>query len=102
MISKPPSRQAHPVTTIVLASETIYSLTALSSFVNTLLSVLQTSIAGRSSVVGFVAAKKVYFGVGGGVDEFVKVLAEHDGKANVVWESRGTGVGRVILEVKIR
>jgi len=84
---------------MVLASETIYSLATLSSFVETLLSVLQTSIAGGTSAVGLVAAKKVYFGVGGGVDEFVRVLAEHDGKANVVWESKGAGVGRVILEV---
>lgn len=88
--------------TLVLASETIYSLATLSSFVDTLLSVLQTSVAGGASPVGLVAAKKVYFGVGSGVDEFVRVLAEHGGKANVVWESKETGVGRVILEVKNR
>lgn len=87
---------------MVLASETIYSTTTLSSFVETLLSVLRTPKGGGTSAVGLIAAKKVYFGVGGGVDEFVRVLAEHDGKAKVVWESKGTGVGRVILEVRER
>lgn len=102
VVPKPLSRPAYPVKTMVLASETIYSLTTLSSFVNTFLSIIQTSIAAGTFAVGLVAAKKVYFGVGGGIDEFVRVLAEQDGKANVVWESRGTGVGRVILEVNSR
>lgn len=102
LVVKPPSRPAYPVRKIVLASETIYSLATLSSFVDTFMSILRTSITGETSALGLVAAKKVYFGVGGGVDEFVRVLAEHDERAKLVWESKETGVGRVILEVKSR
>ena len=47
-----------------------------------------------------IAAKRVYFGVGGGVDEFLRVLGEMGGRGKVVWETGPeSGVGRVILEV---
>ena len=47
-----------------------------------------------------VAAKKVYFGVGGGIDEFLKVLNELGGKGAMVWESKDEGVSRVIVEIR--
>ena len=49
-----------------------------------------------------VAAKRVYFGVGGGVDEFLIVLRSTTGVAREVWETHGegAGVGRVVLEVR--
>jgi hypothetical protein len=45
-----------------------------------------------------VASKKVYFGVGGGVIEFLKELQDkYNSSAEVVWE--GGQVGRVILKI---
>lgn len=48
------------------------------------------------------AAKKVYFGVGGGVDEFLGVLSGRGGQGRVIWETDGVGSGveRCIVEVK--
>jgi len=82
--------------TIILASETIYSPTSIRIFTETLITLLSTSTNG--TVEAFVAAKRVYFGVGGSVDEFLHVLAEKGGEARTVFET-GEGVGRVILEV---
>lgn len=47
------------------------------------------------------AAKRFYFGVGGGVDDFIVALPQHGLVARVVWETEGEGVGRVILEVTL-
>lgn len=59
--------------TLVLGSETIYSPFALESFSNTLLSVLQRERQERPSgnARAIIAAKKLYFGVGGSLDDFV-------------------------------
>lgn len=90
--------------TLVLASETIYSPSSLGAFSETLLALLQRSAATTeaSKSRALVAAKKVYFGVGGGVDEFLAVLKEashgSDVDVNEVDIISG-GVGRVILEV---
>lgn len=90
--------------TLVLASETIYSPSSLGAFSETLLALLQRSAATteESKSRALVAAKKVYFGVGGGVDEFLAVLKEashgSDVYVNEVDIISG-GVGRVILEV---
>ncbi|KAF8646923.1 hypothetical protein AX16_007015 [Volvariella volvacea WC 439] len=61
----------------------------------------------RSGHLCLVAAKVVYFGVGGGIPEFVKMVEEGDpgrgekggAKVEVVWE-KTVGVGRKILSVK--
>lgn len=59
--------------TLLLGSETIYSPFALDSFGSTLLSILQRERAERSSsgARALVAAKRLYFGVGGSLDDFV-------------------------------
>ncbi|KAB8446248.1 hypothetical protein FH972_025230 [Carpinus fangiana] len=87
---------------LVLAAETIYSPASLASFTDTLIDVLQRVKMGK----GIVASKRVYFGVGGGVDEF----KERAGKCGAVAaevensgiegcdRSLGSGVGRCLLE----
>ncbi|KAE8351215.1 hypothetical protein BDV28DRAFT_137570 [Aspergillus coremiiformis] len=91
--------------TLILASETIYSPASLSAFSETLLALLRRPAqAGRRSRA-LLAAKKVYFGVGGGVDEFLAVLntaggAELDVKERLAVTSEG--VGRIILEIMPR
>lgn len=94
--------------TLVLASETIYAPASLRPFAETLLALLRLgSSRAVDRAVALVAAKRVYFGVGGGVDEFLAVLGELGGEARCVWssgeeEGRGQGVGRCILEVGLR
>jgi protein-histidine N-methyltransferase len=85
--------------TLILASETIYSPSTISSFVSTLLALLAAAESRGRTAKALVAAKKVYFGIGGGVNEFLAVLQEKGGQAKIVWELDGEGVDRVILEV---
>lgn len=88
--------------TLVLASETIYSPATLSAFSETLLALLRRSSTPTATTRALVAAKKVYFGVGGGVDEFLAVLKSVCGDELQVQEKldvQSEGVGRVVLEV---
>jgi protein-histidine N-methyltransferase len=92
--------------TLVLASETIYSPSSLRSFSETLVSLLRRGAGADSgsSARAFVAAKRVYFGVGGGVDEFLSTLKDVDGdavKVNGKQDVEDGGVGRVILDVAL-
>lgn len=85
--------------TLILASETIYSPSTMSSFVSTLLGLLGAAEAQGGTAKALIAAKKVYFGIGGGVDDFIATLHENGGQASIVWVFEGEGVDRVILEV---
>ncbi|KAI5289621.1 hypothetical protein KEM54_003552 [Ascosphaera aggregata] len=88
---------------LILASETIYSPASLRPFSETLASFLKRR-AGNSTAL--VAAKKVYFGIGGGVDEFLSVLRDIQWKEgqnfdiNDKLEVEDVGVGRLVLEIK--
>lgn len=82
----------------VLASETIYSPASLEIFARTVLNIVRSTAASRV----LVAAKKVYFGVGGGVQEFVDVVQRYGGSVTPVLDVPGAGVGRVVLEVSTR
>ena len=73
----------------MLSSEGIYSPISLPQFT----SVLVTCLRGHA----LVASKKIYFGVGGGVTEFMAELAKHNRNGKVVWE--GGQVGRVIIQI---
>lgn len=104
---------------LVLASETIYAPESIGVFTETLLEFLSLPVGSElpgpargsasndaarpvGTARALVAAKRVYFGVGGGVDEFLTVLSGTDGGAREVWatEVEGAGVGRVVLEVR--
>lgn len=85
--------------TLILASETIYSPSTVTCFVSTLLGLLAAAEARGRTAKALIAAKKVYFGIGGGVDDFIAILREKGGHARMVWESEGEGVVRLILEV---
>lgn len=86
--------------TLILASETIYSPASLTAFTNTLIHILSSVEKRGGEACALIAAKKIYFGVGGGVVEFLEVLVARGGTGKVVWESFGGGVERVILEVR--
>ncbi|RPB17734.1 hypothetical protein P167DRAFT_561370 [Morchella conica CCBAS932] len=79
---------------LVLGSETIYSPATLGVFTDVLLGAVEEG--GR----GLVAAKRMYFGVGGGVGEFLEVVEARGGwVARMVREEREVGVGRCVVEV---
>ncbi|RAL07441.1 protein-histidine N-methyltransferase [Aspergillus homomorphus CBS 101889] len=87
---------------LVLASETIYSPASLQAFSETLVALLRRPAQGGVPSRALIAAKKVYFGVGGGVDEFLAVLEGVSGGGLTVQERvdiKSEGVGRVILEI---
>ncbi|KAF9445686.1 hypothetical protein P691DRAFT_709918 [Macrolepiota fuliginosa MF-IS2] len=86
---------------LVLTSETIYRTDSLPSLVDTMRLACLPRSADDDAIKGecLVAAKVLYFGVGGGVSDFVDFVESNgDAKARVVKE-RKTGVGRVILSL---
>ena len=93
----PPCQEKTEV--VFLASETIYSPASIRPFTEVLMKVLTSTRSAGGRAKALIAAKRVYFGVGGGVDEFLQILEEYHVTANPVWESPGLGVRRIILEV---
>jgi protein-histidine N-methyltransferase len=93
---------------LVLASETIYSPSSLPAFTQTLIEVLDRSDNRASRAV--VAAKMVYFGVGGGVQEFLRLLRSeyrYMGEERYAFDTlemaeKSGGVARVVLELPVR
>lgn len=91
--------------TLILASETIYSPASLAAFSETLIALLHRSGTDQVRSKALIAAKKVYFGVGGGVDEFLSVLKGISGNDLEVEEQvdiDSEGVGRVILKIECK
>lgn len=66
--SNPPQVETAACISLLLGAETIYSPFALQAFVDMVVAVLERE-AGDTSA--WVAAKKLYFGVGGSLDDFV-------------------------------
>jgi len=85
---------------IVLTSETIYRTEALPELIQ-----LLHQACTDAEPLCLVAAKVLYFGVGGGVSEFVRTLGSNamvdkgcSGRVETVWE-RKVGVGRKIMRI---
>ncbi|KAI0253384.1 hypothetical protein BJV78DRAFT_1302094 [Lactifluus subvellereus] len=114
--------ESRPPYDIVLASETIYRAEALDAFLGVLraattpapapASASETRDGGdaapaarrevgeaRQPPLCLVAAKVLYFGVGGGVEGFVRAVEAEGGAVRTVWERR-EGVGRRIMRVE--
>ncbi|KAI0396642.1 hypothetical protein F5Y17DRAFT_455708 [Xylariaceae sp. FL0594] len=82
--------------TIVLGAETIYSPFALGSFLRTILALLQhEKDHGRVAEV-LVGAKRLYFGVGGSLDDFV-VQAREQGATVEQLREEAEGVRRGVV-----
>ena len=90
---------AHDLNTLVLGSETIYSPASLEAFADALTALMKRVAIGKA----LVAAKRVYFGVGGGVDAFREACARRGAvAAEVEFEGLETGgVRRCLLEVQM-
>ncbi|KAL8907602.1 MAG: hypothetical protein Q9207_001339 [Kuettlingeria erythrocarpa] len=97
-----PASDPVPGDTLILASETIYSPESMLAFTICLEETTRECEERGGRVKALVATKIVYFGVGGGVDEFATALKGRGWEGEMVWETQGigAGVGRCILEVK--
>ncbi|KAF2259549.1 hypothetical protein CC78DRAFT_571787 [Lojkania enalia] len=90
---------APELNTFILASETIYSPSSLAAFTEAMAALLKRVRTGKAVV----AAKRVYFGVGGSVDEFRKECSRRGCVAYEV-EFEGLesgGVRRCLVEVQM-
>ena len=91
---------APELSTFLMASETIYSPSSLRAFTEILAGILKEVRTGKAVV----AAKRVYFGVGGSVEEFRR---ECSTRAMVAYEMPNEdgfgegGVRRVVMEVQM-
>ncbi|KAK4105332.1 hypothetical protein N658DRAFT_491799 [Parathielavia hyrcaniae] len=85
--------------TLLLGSETIYSPFALESFSNALLSILQLERRERSGgdARALIAAKRLYFGVGGSLDDFVDKMRGLGASVRTLAEET-QGVHRGVVE----
>ena len=65
-------QESSPLVTLLLGAETIYSPFALQAFTETIFSILarQQEKPGATAAA-YIAAKKLYFGVGGSLDDFI-------------------------------
>ena len=79
---------------VILTSETIYNIDVQKS----LYELIKFSV--KSSGVVFVAAKSYYFGVGGGTEQFVKLVKQDDSFDISKFTTRSEGVKREILVMK--
>ncbi|KAL2263397.1 hypothetical protein VTK26DRAFT_6939 [Humicola hyalothermophila] len=97
-----PAGLADATKTLVLGSETIYSPFALESFSGTLLSILERE--GRERPNGharaLVAAKRLYFGVGGSLDDFVDKMKALGVAVGTLFEET-QGVHRGVVECRL-
>ncbi|KAF1924856.1 uncharacterized protein M421DRAFT_71607 [Didymella exigua CBS 183.55] len=90
---------APELNTFILGSETIYSPASLGAFAETIIALMKRVKTGKAVV----AAKRVYFGVGGSVDAFRQECAERGAVAyEMDFEGlESGGVRRCLLEVQM-
>lgn len=88
--------------TLIMGAETIYSPFALTSFTETLLSMLQRERNGLPvrQAVAVVAAKRLYFGVGGSLDDFVDKIRGHGAAVSMMREET-EGVRRGVVKCNL-
>ncbi|KAK0121463.1 hypothetical protein ONS95_009757 [Cadophora gregata] len=82
----------------IIGAETIYSPVALKSFAETLVGLLGSMPDEERTAL--VAAKKVYFGVGGSMEDFCDIVRGHGCTVEQIREE-SDGVRRSVVEVKI-
>jgi protein-histidine N-methyltransferase len=91
------------VSTLVVGAETIYSPFALGAFADTLLEVLRRERSAEQpgrGATSIVAAKRLYFGVGGSLDDFVDRVS--NAGADVRWLREETeGVRRGVVQCSL-
>lgn len=91
------SMDSDPTSLLVLGAETIYSPFALRSFAETLSSLMESTPDVEH--VALVAAKKVYFGVGGSMEDFCSQVRKNGAVVKTIREE-SDGVRRAVVEVR--
>lgn len=81
----------------LIGAETIYSPYALKSFAETLVALLESIPAAEK--IALVAAKKVYFGVGGSMEDFCQAVRRSGMLVEQIREE-SDGVRRAVVEVR--
>ena len=99
--SRPATTTIQESKTVVLGAETIYSPFALQAFTDTLFRILEREREEPdASAVAFVAAKRLYFGVGGSLDDFVERALERGGSIEKLREETD-GVRRGVVRCSL-
>ncbi len=88
--------ESHTSQLTIIGAETIYSPAALKSFAETLMSLLNSMPDDKKT--SLVAAKKVYFGVGGSMEDFCDLVRSKGGSVDQIREE-SDGVRRAVVEV---
>ncbi|KAF4976925.1 hypothetical protein FZEAL_6460 [Fusarium zealandicum] len=97
-----PAGESQPSSTLMLGAETIYSPFALQAFLETLFCILERERSTSGSEAGaYVAAKRLYFGVGGSLDDFVDKARERGALVELLREE-AEGVRRGVVECVLR
>ena len=86
--------------TLMLGSETIYSPFALQSFTETIFSIYSRDQQRGAKSVAYVAAKKLYFGVGGSLDDFITGAQERGAMVKTMREEL-EGVRRGVVRCSL-
>ncbi len=86
-----------PYYTLVLGAETIYSPFALDAFSETLLSILRRRREEQAGARAVIGAKRLYFGVGGSLDDFVQRMRDEGITVNKLREEV-EGVRRGVVQ----
>ncbi|KAJ8098718.1 hypothetical protein POJ06DRAFT_269801 [Lipomyces tetrasporus] len=86
---------------LVLASETIYSLSTIYAFTSLLIDCITYWGTSSERAESLVAAKEIYFAVGGTVRQFVELVRVLGGTVDTVGRIAGrvSGVARVVMHV---
>ncbi|TFB06344.1 Histidine protein methyltransferase 1 [Trichoderma ghanense] len=82
--------------TLMIGAETIYSPFALQAFAQTVFALLDRERASDATAAAYVAAKRLYFGVGGSLDDFIGV-ARSKGATVTELREESEGVRRGVV-----
>lgn len=93
--------QGAPSSTLLLGAETIYSPFALQAFTETLFLILEREREAGAESGAFVAAKRLYFGVGGSLDDFIE-KAQEKGAAVSQLREETDGVRRGVVNCVLK
>ncbi|KAF4123332.1 protein-histidine N-methyltransferase [Geosmithia morbida] len=86
--------------TLILGAETIYSPFALRAFTDTVLDMLRRERTANAQASALVGAKRLYFGVGGSLDDFV-AAAQEKGADVVQLSEEAEGVRRGVVRCSL-
>lgn len=82
--------------TLMVGAETIYSPFALQAFTQTVFTILERERGSGATAAAYVAAKRLYFGVGGSLDDFIEA-ARSKGATVAELREESEGVRRGVV-----